>query len=318
MLTNLHSPRKLRFALGTLAITCFCVLTATAQTALESRLVTAMRTAQFDGVIDYGPYAESCPGKTFCFMPARTTAVMPNVDVAIIQLDANGQMVDRADVMLTRDYPTGLIVPLDPNQGASSVRFRKWDIARFDGGTYSSSTGKQLTTKGWTNNPVFTTTDDIVAGRASAPYQFMAPYPASLFKLLIGFKVMRMVDAGLITLDSNYTYSPDKKTMETRTIRNWMDPMITYSDNHSAQAMVKMLHDKNQMTAMNQEFVDLGLGTLQVNGTSTTTGGNWLPGQIHVTAFDVARLLWIIDGGTGTFSEIRVSMKCFAPGICAA
>lgn len=268
-------------------------------TPLETKVLGAMLNQHFEQVIDYGPYAESCPGKSFCSYPANPTPRMPNVDVAVIQLDANGQMVDRANVMLSRDYPAGLVVPLDPNGGATSVRFRRWDIARYDGGTFSSKNGGQLTVKGWTNNPALTDADDIVPGRQSAPYQFMAPYPASCFKLMIGFKVMRMVDAGIITLDT--LYSPDGKKSNEKKIRDWMDAMITYSHNASAQAMVKLLHDRGQMTVMHQEFRDWGLGTLQVNGTSTSTGGVWSPGQIHMTAYDAARLLWIIEGGTGTF-----------------
>ena len=278
-------------------------LSANAQSPLEIKLLGAMRNAGFDQVIDYGPYNESCPGKSFCFYPAGTTKTMPNVDVAVIQLDSLGHMVDRANVMLSRDYTNGLLVPLDPNGGATSVRFRRWDIQRYDGGTYSSSNGKQETVKGWTNNPEMTDADDIVPGRQDAPYQFMAPYPASSFKLMVGFRVMRLVDAGLTTLDTLYTYSPDAKDKKkdiTRAVRDWLNPMITYSDNTSARAMVKLLHDMNQIDAMNQEFRDLGLGTLQVNGTSATTGGFWAPGQIHMTAYDAARLLWIIEGGEGT------------------
>jgi hypothetical protein len=275
---------------------------AAGQSSLESQLLATMRAAQFDATIDYGPYNEACPGKSFCPFPALTIAHMPNVDVAIIRLDSAGHMTDRANVMLSRDYPNGLVVPLDPNGGATSVRFIRWDIARWDGGTFSDSNGKQLTVKGWIDNPDLTPDDDIVPGRASAPFHFMAPYPASLFKLMIAYRVMRLVDMGVTTLDTPYTYSPDKndkKKDETRAVRDWMDPMITYSDNHSARALVKMLWDLNQIDAMNAEFRDLGLGTLQVNATNPATGGNWLPGQLHMTAYDTARLLWIIAADEG-------------------
>ena len=280
-----------------------CALTAVSlqaqPTALETKIFSAVTSQHFEQVIDFGPYNEACPGKSFCFSPAHTISNTPNVDVAVIALDANGQMIDRANVMLSRDYPGGLIVPLDPNGGATSVRFRRWDIARNDGGTYSSKDGTLTSVKGWTNNPDLTDADDIVPGRQSAPYQFMAPYPASSFKLMVGFHVMRMVDAGILTLDTVYT--PTGKNGDARKVRDWMDPMITYSDNDSAKGLVKLLHDYNHLTVMHQEFRDWGLGTLQVNGTSTNTGGVWSPGQIHMTAYDAARLLWIIDGGTGTF-----------------
>jgi hypothetical protein len=50
---------------------------------------------------------------------------------------------------------------------------------------------------------------------------------------------------------------------------------------------------------MHAELRALGLGTLQVNGIDPATGGNWQPGDIHMTAMDTARLLWLIDGGNG-------------------
>jgi len=309
----------------------FIAASAFAQSALESQLLTLVRNASFDQVIDYGPYNEQCPGKSFCPMPALQIPHMPNVDIAVIELDSHGRMVDRADVILSRDYPAGLVVPLDANGGATAVRFRRWDIERWDGGTFSDSNGKQLSVKGWTDNPPLTDADDIVAGRQSAPIQFMLPYPASLFKLMVAYRVMRLVDMGVVTLDTLYTYSPDKndkKKDETRLVRDWMDPMITYSDNNSARAMVKMLWDLNQIDAMHAEFAALGLPTLQLNGTNPDSGGFWLPGLIHMSASDTVRLLWIIQGGQGTLwrrpdgsavtsAELSNSSRAYLEGLLA-
>jgi hypothetical protein len=64
--------------------------------------------------------------------------------------------------------------------------------------------------------------------------------------------------------------------------------------------LLKLLTDMGDLPAMHAELRALGLGTLQVNGTDPTSGGNWQPGQIHMTAMDTARLLWLIDGGDGT------------------
>ena len=36
----------------------------------------------------------------------------------------------------------------------------------------------------------------------------MAPYPASLFKLIVAFRIMRLVDLGQLSLDETYTYLP--------------------------------------------------------------------------------------------------------------
>ena len=264
-----------------------------AKLTLESALLSAVRDAQFGRELDFGPGNENHPVR-----PAAPVAHTPNVDVAVIQLDAAGRLVACADVLLSRDYPAGQLVLLGKNTGASLVRFRRWDIERWDGGSFSAD-GKQLSHKGWTNHPPLTAADDLVPGRASAPYQFMAPYPASLFKLMVAFHVLRMVDAGKITLDTEYTYRTDLTNAEPRRIRDWLEPMITVSDNRSAYALLKLFHDRDEIEPLNKEFRDLGLGTLQINHTRPSDGYGWQPGEIHMTAFDTARLLWIVDGGAG-------------------
>src|SRR5207237_8886242 len=52
--------------------------------------------------------------------------------------------------------------------------------------------------------------------------------------------------------------------------------------------------------ALNADLRNLGLGTLQVNGTRASNGGNWQDGRLNMTALDTARLFWLIDGGQGT------------------
>lgn len=303
-----------------------------ASSALQAAVLAAVRDARFGETIDFGPFEDVCPYASFCTRPAQPVAHMPNVDVAVIELDADGHAVGVADVLLSRDYPDGVVVPIDASLGSSAVRWRRWDIDRYNGGTFDQTTGQQLTAKGWTDNPALTGDDDIVPGRESAPLQFMAPYPASLFKLIIAFRIMRLVDAGQLSLKQRYTYirtggalpddaAPGETQMaerpehgraprvtptplagdaETRTIADWMEPMITVSSNRSARALLKLLQDRDDLPAMHAELRDLGLGTLQINGTNPTTGGNWQPGQIHMTSLDAARLLWLIEGGSGT------------------
>ena len=110
---------------------------------------------------------------------------------------------------------------------------------------------------------------------------------------------MRMVDANLLTLDTPFTYTVPSAKPETRPIRAWLDTMITVSDNHSTHALVKMLHARGRTEAMNREFQELGLSTLQVNNTRASDGYGWQTDSIHMTAFDTARLLWIIEGPAG-------------------
>ncbi len=262
-----------------------------AETPLESALLKAVRDSHFEQVIDFGAGNDSHPVK------AHTITQSPNVNVAVIQFGADGRMVDRAYVLLSRDYPDGLVVPLDDNLGTSKVRFRRWDIERSDGGTYASDDNHQLTVKGWTNNPPLTEADDLVPGRTNAPYQFMVPYPASLFKSMVAFHVLRMVDAGKISLDTEYTYAVTNSKPESRKIRDWMEPMITVSDNHSTSALLKMIYDRNEIEPLNQEFRELNLGTLQIDSVNPATGLRWKTDRVTMTAWDAARLFWIFDGG---------------------
>jgi len=305
------------------------------QVQLVGQIILALRAAQFDKTIDFGPFEDVCPGASFCAVPAGPVKYMPNVDLAIIELDQQGQATAVANVLLSRDYPGGLPVPVDRvagpagSYGVSLVRWRRWDIDRYNGGTFSQDDGHQLTRKGWKNNPPLTVADEIVPGRRRAPLDFMAPYPASLFKIIVAFRIMRLVDLGQLSLDQTYTYLPAAsfaaearqldqplerpvagaglqaaavaaEAGETRTIREWLDPMITVSSNNAARAMLKLLHDRNDLPAMHAELRGLGLGTLQVNDTNPGTGGNWQPGSIHMTSLDTARLLWLIEGGSGT------------------
>jgi Beta-lactamase enzyme family len=277
----------------------FMALSLRAETPLETTLLQAVQNAHFERVIDFGADNKSPPAPARSGPVAAPIAHPPNVNVAVIQLDVEGRCVDEAYVLLSRDYPDGLVVPLDKDRGAISVRFLRWDSDRSDGRAFWRSDLHHLTTKGWTNNPALTAADDLVPGRPDAPYQFMVPYPASLFKILIAFHVMRMIDAGKLGLDTEFTYAVGGARPEPRRVRDWLEPMIVVSDNHATGALLKMLHERGEIEPLNREFRELNLGTLQINGTSAETGQNWQPGLIHITAYDVARLFWLIEGGPG-------------------
>jgi hypothetical protein len=201
---------------------------------------------------------------------------------------------------MSRDHPDGAAVPIGSDFGAEGVRWRRWNTDRWNGGTFSEADGSRLTTVGWADNPPFTAADDIVPGRQDAPIEFMEPYPASVFKLLIAFHTLRLVDAGKIDLDQPYVYAPaGGATPVSRSRRDWLDKMITESDNDSAKALIKQLHDRHEMADLDEDLRDLGLGTLQVRGTDPATGGRWGVGDITLTSLDTARLLLIVNGSPG-------------------
>ncbi|QSQ28447.1 serine hydrolase [Pyxidicoccus parkwayensis] len=239
---------------------------------LEQELLSAVRQSGFDEVLDF----QHNGGRI---------AHPPNVDVALLELDADGRPVAAANVLLSRDYPKGVTVPIDPKTwGTTAVRYTRWDLERWDG------------QKDWAGA---TAEDDLVPGREKARLRFMAPYPASLFKLLIAFRVMRLVDRGVLTLAQPWHFMREAVDRGERPVWRWMEPMVTESDNGSTEALAKLLHEKGGMEGLNAELAELGLGTLQVNGTSPVTGRSWNPGSIHMTALDTARLLLLIEGGPG-------------------
>ncbi len=215
----------------------------------------------------------------------RRSPQAPNVDVAVIELDASGRPAAAADVLLDKDHPRGVAVPVDAELGVSAVRWRRWDSDRWSAGRRGVV--------------------DVAPGRTAAATEFMAPYPASVFKLLVAFGVLHLVDRGAVRLDGRYRYVSGNggcpggaNASATRTNREWLDGMITYSDNRSTCALVQQLHRHDAVDGLNAAFLGLGLGTLQLRGTDPVSGGRWTP-QITMTALDTAKLLLVVSGAPG-------------------
>ena len=179
---------------------------------------------------------------------------MPNIDLAVIALDDRAGPGPWPMSCCRGDYPAGVGVPVGDDLGTDDVRWRRWDADRWNGGTFSEKDGSRASTVGWKDDPPLTAADDIVPGREKAPLEFMAPYPASMFKLMVAFHTLRLVDRGAIDLDRPYRYDPPDGPGMTRTTRDLLDRMITESDNDSARALVKQIHDLGQMDALNAGF----------------------------------------------------------------
>ncbi|MEV6717857.1 serine hydrolase [Lentzea sp. NPDC051208] len=207
----------------------------------------------------------------------------PNLDVAIIKLDAAGRAADVANVLLSPQHPNGVVVPVQP-QGLSTdqVRYRWWDNVEWD----TSGVG----------------TRDVVPGRENAPIDFSSPYPASVLKLLVGFGVLRLVDLGKIDLDADYAFDPNPASEAcggptVKKIRQHFDEMITKSQNESTCSLVKLLHDLNAWDQVNRTFAELGMPTLMVTRTNPGNGGGW--GGANMSGLDTAKLLLLVNGGEG-------------------
>ncbi|MDN0075545.1 hypothetical protein QU481_11640 [Crenobacter sp. SG2303] len=134
-------------------------------------------------------------------------------------------------------------------------------------------------------------------------YDFVSPYPASLLKLLPALGVLELVAVGLYTL-----HNPIEYDGETRPLIDWLDAMITVSCNRATSVLTRLLHQAGQITrrdegetrnAVNALCGRLGLPLLRFDDTAADGGwGNTAGsgvGHIHVGAWDMARLLWLLD-----------------------
>ncbi len=263
---------------------------------LAASLLSALRVADFPGVVDF---TKQVPG-----LVAPTVTYTPHVDVAVIELDRSGRAVAAANVQQSRDFPQGRVVPLGRDLRALKTDFRAWDLSRWD----------DLTPHEFATTP-YPDGSALVPGAKGAP--FMSPYPASTFKLLVAVQVLRQIDAGRLSLAQHtVNQAPGAACIEggslpaagdEPTVAAALDAMITYSDNTSTCLLLQQLHALGQLdptsNALNATFARLGLSTLQVNGTDPVTGARWGVGSIDMTAMDTARLLLLLQGGRLSFLD---------------
>ncbi len=195
--------------------------------------------------------------------------LMPAIDLAVVAFDGKGG-ARWANVLFSREHPQGVVADINPEAGAvRNIRFdadlqdnKRNSIAWLPGGNWAQLPWRHL--------------------HGSGPHRFVAPYPASLLKLMVAVGVALAVDEGLC---------------------DWPDalaPMVTVSDNDATDTCVALLHRVGWLPRrLNERFASLGLHTLQLN--NTTTRGGWRNGdgsgvgQIHMTAWDTVRLLWLLD-----------------------
>jgi CubicO group peptidase (beta-lactamase class C family) len=209
----------------------------------------------------------------------------PQINATVLELDAAGHIVSSGTVLMSPQYPHGVVVPVDRNFHTTAVRYRQWDDA------------------GWYANHGQGTVD-VVPGREDASLDFMLPYPASVLKLMVNFGILRLVDQGVIGLDDTYAYAPTTISSlcggaSSNTVRGYIDASLTFSSNAASCALIKLLWDHNAVDALNQEFQNLGLETLQLAGTNPVNGGHWA-NTITMSSLDAAKLLVLVNGAGGT------------------
>ncbi len=238
--------------------------------------------------------------------PAPQVANHPNVDIAVIKLDDTGAPVASANVLFSRDFPDGKVVDLDENFAPSGVDWRKWSLERWD--------------ESW--DAPWPKGSRLVPGTSGD--DFMVPYPASTFKMLVAFHTLRLIERGRIAPNREYDYQQRNgktclgKTKEfSLSTTTLLDRMITFSSNNATCALLQQLHRLDQIKPMNDSFANLGLPTLQVQGTDAGAGGTWNPGDISMTAIDTARLLLLINGVDGVAWQTESGRNVRADNVLA-
>ncbi len=244
----------------------------TSHTALANALLAAMRAQDFGATLDNAHQVGGKPAAMRHF---------PSIDLAVARFAPGAQPL-WANVLFSREHPKGLAAQI--GERARPVRGIQFDADQRDASGTSVAWQTDSDWQRLTWLPLYAP----MVGSA----RFVAPYPASLLKLMVAVGVALAVD------EKKIAWSDIDKTLE---------QMIVVSSNEATTELVAVLHQHGWLAAssspmnsrLNQHFVALGLPTLQIN--STTPRGGWLNGdgagvgQIHMTAWDTVRLLWLLD-----------------------
>jgi hypothetical protein len=200
-------------------------------------------------------------------------ANFPSIDLAVAVFPRSGPP-RCANVLFSREFPQGVVGEIGARGGAlRNVRFDR-DVQDAKGTSILWQAGRNWRQVAW---------QPVTARAAGAgTLRFVAPYPASLLKLMVAVGVGLALDRGLVA--------------------DWpaaLEPMLVVSDNDATTELVALLHRIGLVDSLNARFAELGLATLQLNGTKPD--GGWRNadgsgvGHIHMTAWDTVRLLWLLD-----------------------
>jgi hypothetical protein len=142
--------------------------------------------------------------------------------------------------------------------------------------------------------------------------RFVAPYPASLLKMMVAVGIGRLADAGR----SDWAL-PLSFAGQTRAIADWLFDMITVSSNEATSALVAHLHERGAIrreggrevhNELHEAFAAAQLPGLMIANTQPDGGwGNGAGsgvGQIQMTAWDALRLMWRLDADAPAQPEL--------------
>jgi hypothetical protein len=224
---------------------------------LADALLQAVQALQFDQTADH-------------WQAGAPLGVMPSIDLALAVFPP-GRPPQWANVLFSREHPRGLVATICADAGP--VQGLCFDADRTNAAGDSDAWLRGADWQALHFQPL----------HGTGPLRFVAPYPASLLKLMVAVGVGLALDAG------DLATWPDA-----------LEPMITISDNDATDVCVALLHRTGWLPQrLMAAFAAHGLSSLQLH--RTTPAGGWRNrdgsgvGHIHMTAWDTVRLLWLLD-----------------------
>lgn len=208
-------------------------------------------------------------------------ADFPSLDLAVVGFPARGAPV-WANVLFSREMPGGWVGDIGKRgELPANVRY----VADITDSHTVSTAWQPGADWGQLNFPW-------LAGELGV--RFVAPYPASLLKVMVALGVGLALDAGRCTQQE--VQGPGRA-------------MMVDSDNDATTHLVKRLHDWGLIrrgadghethNALHTLFAQRGLGSLRLSRTAPDGGwGNAAGsgvGHIQMTGWDTVRLLWLLD-----------------------
>jgi hypothetical protein len=204
----------------------------------------------------------------------------PSLDLAVVGFPRRGPPA-WADVFFSRDMPRGIVGDIGP-QGAPPRNIRY----------LADLTDAQHVSIAWQPGADWSRIEFAALAGAPQAQRFVAPYPASLLKLMVAVGLGLALDAGQCRVGE---------------IEAEARAMIVQSDNDATTALIRRLHEMGlivrsahgERNLLHEAFEARGLRSLRLAHTAADGGwGNAAGagvGHIQMTAWDTLRLLWLLD-----------------------
>jgi len=227
------------------------------------------------------------------FDGGRALRHFPSIDLAVACFPAGGAPVF-ANVLFSRQHPQGLVAGMAAGAGAAQgIRFLadQQDAQGRSIAWLPEAPGVDWQRLDWL--PLYGDSGPAV----------VAPYPASLLKLMVLVGLAWLIDQGRSRWDAPLSFEG-----QCRAVRDWALDMTAISCNTATSALVMHLHAIGAIrrdaqgechNEVQQLFARLGLPTLRL--VNTRPDGGWGNaagagvGQLQMTAWDTVRLLWWLD-----------------------